>query len=394
MERREGKERSLDDRAATPAILYVGQTLAGELMARHTWQDWEVSETLRIARLPRQQWPREIETLTQAIRGRTDPKMDEGRVGVAVQAADNLIAGRDWGPSERLRVLYEQEKKQGSARTASGATVVRRRQLAQGATLPSSAWSPTQQDRARLLAFEGYGVDAPDIVFVGLEEYCDPDPTLQHENIRRRCTTLAYNGARVDKNDALNALEGLVKTTVPVWDMMAKIMASLTGTPWETEREALGSRPPRHRPTTLLTELRALPRPGTGFEWQGSYLANWFPAEFAGKQDFERKSEDISGQRVLRMLEQETSPTIVFFYGEPARGWASDHLGPILRTEFDGDRCSMAQTKNGTLLVSTGFYNGQHAATAFRERHIPELSQRIRSVIGESLRRLVVAPSP
>ena len=63
-------------------------------MARHTWRDWEMVETLRVARLPRQQWPREIAALTQAIRERTDPEMDEGRVGVAVQAAENLVADR------------------------------------------------------------------------------------------------------------------------------------------------------------------------------------------------------------------------------------------------------------------------------------------------------------
>ncbi len=100
-------------------------------------------------------------------------------------------------------------------------------------------------------------MDAPDIVFVGLEEYCDRDPRLQHENIRRRCTEPAYDGTRVDKNDAFDALAGLVKTDVPVWDVMAKIMASLTARPWETEREALGSRPARHRPTTSRLAARA-----------------------------------------------------------------------------------------------------------------------------------------
>jgi hypothetical protein len=361
-------------------------------MAKHAWQDWEMLETLRIARLPRYQWDQEIEALTERIRERTDPLMDEGRVAVAVQAADNLIAGRSWGPSDRLRFLYAQEKKKTTNVPAAGTpAAVRRRQPAPEATRQLTEWRPTQQDCEHLLAFEGYGVDAPDIVFVGLEEYCDPDPTLQQENIRRRCTTPAYNGTRVDKNDALNALEGLVKTTVPVWDMMAKIMASLTGRPWEVERSALGSRPASHRPATLLTELRALPRPGTKFKWYGSYLENWFSDKFTSKNDFEQKSEEISGRRILRMLEQESSPLIVFFYGEPARAWASKQLGPILLTKFDDERCSIARTKNGTLLVSTGFYNGQHAATAFREDHIPELSQRILDLIGERISRLVAA---
>ena len=350
-------------------------------------------ETLHIARLPRQEWSREIGALTQAIRERSDPQMDEGRVRVAVQAADNLIAGRDWGPSERLRFLYEREKEKPSDRTPRPAAVVRRRQQGKEQDMSSSTWSPTHADRTRLLAFEGYGVDAPDIVFVGLEEYCDRDPRLQHENIRRRCTEPTYDGTRVDKNGALDALAGLVKTDVPVWDVMAKIMASLTARPWETEREALGSRPAGHRPTTLLTELRPLPRPGTGFEWRGSYLENWFSAEFSGKQDFERKSGEMSGQRVLRMLEQPDGPLIVFFYGEPTRAWASKRLELTLGTRFEGDPCSIAQTKNGTVLVSTGFYNGQHAATAFRERHISALSQRILALVGDTIRQLVRAGS-
>jgi hypothetical protein len=361
-------------------------------MGDHVWQDWEMLETLRIACLPRQQWAREIAALTQAIRERMDPQMDESRVRFAVQVAANLIAGDPWGASKRLQFLYEREKKKKGNSTPStgGAAAVIRRQRTHDANLPST-WMPTQQDRARLLAFEGYGVDSPDIVFVGLEEYCDPDPTLQYENIRRRCTEPAYAGTRVDKDNALEALDGLVKTDVPVWDMMAKLMASLTGRPWEVERAALGSRPARHRPSTLLTELRPLPRPGVRFEWRDSYLANWFSAEYSGRRDFERKSEEVSGRRMLRMLEQENPPVIVFFYGVPARNWANEYLGVVLRTGFDGDDCSIAETKNGTLLVSTGFYKSQDAATAFRERHIAELSQRVMGLVGDRIRRLVSA---
>lgn len=256
-------------------------------MPRHAWEDWEMIETLRIAALPRVQWQVEITELTRSIQKRNDPGMDEGRVRVAVEAAANLIAGSDWGPSARLRLLYEQQKKKLRENPPSTVTVVRRRPATPAPMVLE--WRPTQEDLERLLAFEGYGVDSPDIVFVGLEEYCDPDPKLQRENIRRRCTSSAYNGVRVDKNDAIDALEGLVKTRVPVWDMMAKIIASLTARSWEAERLALGSRPAHHRPSTPLTELRALPRPGTRSEWSSSYLADWFSSKFSSKADFEHK---------------------------------------------------------------------------------------------------------
>jgi len=196
---------------------------------------------------------------------------------------------------------------------------------------------------------------------------------------------------RVDKNDALDALDGVVKSPVPVWDMMAKIVESLTARHWEVARAALGSRPAHHRPSTLLTELRALPRPGTSFEWEGSYLADWFSTEFSGKQDFEAKSEQLSGRRILQMLQQENGPLVMFFYGEPTRRWASAHLGSMLRSGFDQARISVAHAENGTLLISTGFYNGQHAASAFRERDINELVTRIPDSIRERVRALVAS---
>lgn len=355
-------------------------------MPRHAWEDWEMIETLRIAAQPRGQWQVEITELTRSIQKRTDPRMDEGRVRVAVEVAANLIAGSVRGSSARLRQLYEQQEKKLRENPPSSVTAVPRRPAMPDRQVLE--WSPTREDLERLLAFEGYGVDSPDLVFVGLEEYCDPDPKSQRENIRRRCTSSAYHGVRVDKNEAIDALEGLVKKRVPVWDMMAKIIASLTARSWEAERSALGSRPAHHRPSTLITELRALPRPGTGAQWSGSYLADWFSPVFSSRADFERKSAEISGRRIFKMLEQKDGPLIVFFYGRDCREWAVKHLNPLLAAPFHGAPCSFARTKNGTLLVTTGFYNGQHAATSFRESDIPALAAEIRALIGDRVREV------
>lgn len=79
-------------------------------MNRHTWHDWEMIETLRIARLPRTQWSCEISALTKQIRQRTDPNMGSDRVGTAVEAAVNLLAGvpNSWPrASNRLRALHQ-----------------------------------------------------------------------------------------------------------------------------------------------------------------------------------------------------------------------------------------------------------------------------------------------
>jgi BarA-like signal transduction histidine kinase len=78
---------------------------------RHSWHDWEMIDTLKIARLPRVGWHAEISSLTARIRQRTDPNMGSDRVETAVEAAVNLIAGvPDSWPraSNRLRQLYAQ----------------------------------------------------------------------------------------------------------------------------------------------------------------------------------------------------------------------------------------------------------------------------------------------
>ena len=160
---------------------------------------------------------------------------------------------------------------------------------------------------------------------------------------------------------------------------MAKILAALTGRDWTLERQALGRRPTTHSPTTWLTELRALPRPGTTFPWVGSYLQEWFSAEFRSQTDFEVKSEALSGQRIYRELDRAKAPAITFFYGLPARHWAERHLSSLLRDDFSTEEvCSVARTKQGTLLISTGFYDGRHAESAFREHQIPALTETIR----------------
>lgn len=362
-------------------------------MPKHAWQVWEMLETLRIAALPRAQWDAEIQALTDKIRRCSDPNMDEHRVRVAVHAAYNLIQGRpDDYPkaSKQLRDLYWNKGPAPGTQPRVSAPVVRRRQQPAVATDERRGWAPSEEERARLLSFEGYGVDEPDIVFVGIEEYCDADPRLQRENIRRRCTANAYRGVRVDKDEALRCLEGVVRTTtVPVWNMSAKLVASLTGRPWETELAALGARPAHHRPSTLLTEVYPLPRPGTDHPWKGSYLEEWFAGEFRSRSDYEKKSKVVAGQRLRGLLEMRSAPRIVFFYGVDVGRWAKDCLASLVDGAWKGEREAIARTKNGTLLVATGFYDGQHAATKFREQDIEPLAQRIDAMIGGEIRALV-----
>lgn len=79
-------------------------------MQRHTWKDWEMIETLRIARLPQSQWMNEITSLTARIR-KQDADMDARRVQSAVNAACNAVLGNpDAFPkaSARLRQLLAQ----------------------------------------------------------------------------------------------------------------------------------------------------------------------------------------------------------------------------------------------------------------------------------------------
>jgi hypothetical protein len=127
-------------------------------MRRHVWHEWEMMETLRIARLSRPEWTQEIRALAEQIRKRTDVYMDDSRVGKAVRAASNLLSGNpDARPraSKALQLLHAEENSR--RRTPMGSltlSVARRRQPTAGADAPSS-WRSTAQDREGLSASAG-----------------------------------------------------------------------------------------------------------------------------------------------------------------------------------------------------------------------------------------------
>ncbi len=233
-----------------------------------------------------------------------------------------------------------------------------------------TGWRPTTSDRERLLAFEGYGPDRSDVIFVGLEEYCDADPEKQRDGVWVRCTSPAYASKRVDKDEALASLVGLVKTDVPVWDMMATIMSGLTGRSHEEERSALGSRPPRTDFSSWLTELRALPRPGTN-AFKGTYIDEWFAEEFRSAKEYDASSS-ASVSRINAALAADPLPQYAFFYGLPACRWAKEHLSGV-RWKGSAGEIEVGQNGTGTKVGLTGFYNGQHAPTSFRIHHVPAL---------------------
>ncbi len=235
-------------------------------------------------------------------------------------------------------------------------------------------WAPTTADRQRLLSFEGYGVDNPDIIFVGLEEYCTPDYDGQRDGIWIRCTSQIFAAKRIDKNQARSALAGVGRQGVPVWDVIAAILSALTGRPCHEEWDALGTRPASEKLSTWLTELRPLPRPGVK-AFKTTYIPEWFKQDYPTKADFRRKSVDISGPRIQAALSGSPAPQYAFFYGRPACEWAKECLSPFLTNPFaeSGENIETGRTVGGTLIALTGFYNGQHVATAFRCEHIKAL---------------------
>ncbi len=242
-----------------------------------------------------------------------------------------------------------------------------------------SDWTPSRENKRRLLEFEGYGADDPDIVFVGLEEYCDGDLEKQRENIWRRTTSPSYQGRRVDKDRSLAALGGTVKTDVPVWDMMASIVAGLTLRTFDEERAALGSRPARHLPSTWLTELRPLPRP-TVSAWKGTYLPLWFSDVFPRRADFDNQ---LGSHAVTAALRRVPAPLVVFFYGLPAGRWAEKTLQHSLRKPLrNASVCRVGTLKNGTVVATTGFFDGQDGKTALRPRDVPKLCADVTAELG------------
>lgn len=239
-------------------------------------------------------------------------------------------------------------------------------------------WFPSPEDKQRLLEFEGYGTDSPEIVFVGLEEYTHPELERQRDAIYVRCTNPAFVGKRVDKNAATRALTGgSTMDDVPVWRVASAIVSALTGRREAEEYEALGSRPALKSPSTWMTELRPLPRhPKKKF--RGTYLEDWF--DFSGRTDYERRGAASFGARFLPALRVSPPPRFAFFYGQASRYWARNHLPDQLKVPFQqfDNGVEIGETKGGTRIVLTGFYEGQHGASAFRLKHIPALIARLR----------------
>jgi hypothetical protein len=242
-------------------------------------------------------------------------------------------------------------------------------------------WTPDPDQKKRLLAFEGYGVDSPDVVFVGLEEYCSGDPRKQRDSIWIRCTHPEFAGRRADKNRALEALSGLVKTHVPVWDVMAGIISGLTGRPCYLERQELGARPGAESPlTTWLTELRPLPRPSSsGFA--ETYIAEWFGDHFDTEAAYIAKA-DASASARLPLALSSAKPKYAFFYGADSRRWAqraftADLLRTPFSTPFPG--IDVAETVRGTKLACTHFYNGRHPTSTFGLGQVGDLLRGLRA---------------
>lgn len=222
-------------------------------------------------------------------------------------------------------------------------------------------------------------MDKPNVLFLGLEEYCNPGSKEQREGIWKRCTEPEFAEERADKNRATAVLDSSLRfESVPVWRVMSEIVAGLSGRSPEAELHALGTRPSEGPISTLLTELRPLPRPGTG-SYRGTYIEEWF--SFRGKSGYERVAEELTTPRTRAMFINPSPPLFAFVYGLPACAWAQRWLASEVISPFvPGENgVEVARTREGTTVVLTGFYEGQHARTAFRRRHIPKLLSRIGS---------------
>lgn len=238
--------------------------------------------------------------------------------------------------------------------------------------LRPSGWQPSATDQSRLLAFEGYGPDRPDVMFVGLEEYCSKEFERQRDNIWIRCTDPAFAESRVDRISATLALQPVVEiSTVRTWDTMAEIVAAVSGRGVRAEREALGTRPPQSPVSSWITEIRPLPFP-PGARFSQCYIAEWF--DFRGPAAYQRWAELTARRRIVPALSADQPPRFAFFYGKIACRWAESELGPFLAPLIEvASNIRVGRTRGGTRIALTGFYEGQHGATAFRRRQVSAL---------------------
>jgi hypothetical protein len=159
---------------------------------------------------------------------------------------------------------------------------------------------------------------------------------------------------------------------------MAAIVSGLHGGSDGKELEALGTRPARKTPSTWLTELRPLPRPGAN-EHRGTYIPEWFNLEFPTRAAFRQRSASISGPCILAALRRDPPPQYAFFYGLPACEWAEGEIAPFLAAPFDHkvedirtgrESAVTGLTIYGTVVVLTEFYNGRDTESAFRVEHV------------------------
>jgi hypothetical protein len=226
----------------------------------------------------------------------------------------------------------------------------------------SPTWQPTAEERQKLLRFEGYGPDKPDVLFVGLEEACSDEE--QRKNIYIRCKDRRFQDTRGDKNEAMEALEGAVNADVRVWKIMADVMVLLSDrkTTFKAEYEALGTRRPRSSGlSTFLMELRPLPRPRR-CAFKETYIAEWFRDEFHSASDYDRVSIRGARERLSSLLSNPGCPRYLFAYGKETCCEVLAITGPTLRSGpklFANDSVRVAVTSSGRIVVLTGFYGGR-----------------------------------
>lgn len=239
-------------------------------------------------------------------------------------------------------------------------------------------WAPDDTQKKRLLDFEGYGPDTADVIFVGLEEYCSGDADEQRDSIWIRCTNHEFEAERADKNRALAALSGLVKTNVPVWDVMAGIVSGLTKRPCYLERHDLGTRPAAAGAplSTWLTNLRPLPRPGSS-KYADTYIPEWFGDRFEAQRHYNAASKTVARGRLLAALSS-SKPKYAFFFGDKATWvhWSrKNFFGELLCSPFSMPfpGIEVAETAFGTKLVLTHFYNSRHRTSTFGLEHVGDL---------------------
>lgn len=238
----------------------------------------------------------------------------------------------------------------------------------------------------QLFLFEGYGVDNPRVVFIGMEEASDDSL----ENLRRR---LSF-ARRMDLREAHDQLFGpdwweRGVRHVPVWRTSAQLRAALDGLAvtdpafdraWRQVRDnTLGRRWPGA--DTLLTELLPVPtnRHGT---WPEGY------SELLGYSSLEEYRRDQLPRRrkLLHELFRSHPPEVVFCYGRGDWDEFKEVFDGIPKTRWSEVKSSppsgakpqafQIATDGRTVVVLTNHFGGRGAH--FSRQHIPAVVDAIR----------------